>query len=604
MVDTIRSLSELQTILADNTSAEISPQDMRDMLISIIPYTENATQAIAAGTTITVSDAKVIVPFTTSGNVTNTAAPFIAAGREGQLVILRNDNGSGTLTLSDTNIGAGGSLLRLTANTVTMAAGSTMALEYSTIQSAWVQLWYTALVAVVPAITTFTVDGQSSALTHEWGDGSTTNDTAPVFVAAYTGVPSAANAWLDGAPANAFSSPYTSLTGAVYYRSSTRNGTRAFVLHATVNGSGLTSSTVTVTYRAPNYYGVSTQTAGLSSAQVVALTHVNDTDPYGSYGFAAAGSTDYCWFGFVDNDATLDTNLFFAIGSERAKFDLKDNPVSVTSTYLKVANYETYRSNLPQLGSVTVVVQSTAPATRRYWGKVGQGTQLSEAQIEALTSDLTASSNGTFSNITSIGAGDYIWLCLPGTISAPTHYGLAQGNVSSGFQEAAFTAAAAQSVTNQYGFVDAAVKNIHSDVTSLQAININGSTTGTWSLKTQAAAFPNRIYMGPSTDTDPIGNANILALDDTAINGVSVVASAIAGSYAVTISGSNYLWFCHPSSISDLATIKDHSTGFGIGGAYRTNVSHTDDFGVTATYRCWRSTNVGIFPTGGTVDIT
>ena len=35
MVDTQRSLSELQTILADNTTGDISPQDLRDFLISM-----------------------------------------------------------------------------------------------------------------------------------------------------------------------------------------------------------------------------------------------------------------------------------------------------------------------------------------------------------------------------------------------------------------------------------------------------------------------------------------------------------------------------------------------------------------------------------------
>ena len=37
MVDTIRTLSALQTLLADNTSGDISPQDLRDMLVSVWP---------------------------------------------------------------------------------------------------------------------------------------------------------------------------------------------------------------------------------------------------------------------------------------------------------------------------------------------------------------------------------------------------------------------------------------------------------------------------------------------------------------------------------------------------------------------------------------
>lgn len=37
MVDTVRTLSALQTLLADNTSGDISAQDVRDMLVSVFP---------------------------------------------------------------------------------------------------------------------------------------------------------------------------------------------------------------------------------------------------------------------------------------------------------------------------------------------------------------------------------------------------------------------------------------------------------------------------------------------------------------------------------------------------------------------------------------
>lgn len=39
MADTVRSLSALQTLLADNTSGDISPQDLRDFLVSVYPIT-------------------------------------------------------------------------------------------------------------------------------------------------------------------------------------------------------------------------------------------------------------------------------------------------------------------------------------------------------------------------------------------------------------------------------------------------------------------------------------------------------------------------------------------------------------------------------------
>src|SRR4030042_393366 len=37
MVDTIRQLPALQSLLADNTTGDISPQDVRDALVSIMP---------------------------------------------------------------------------------------------------------------------------------------------------------------------------------------------------------------------------------------------------------------------------------------------------------------------------------------------------------------------------------------------------------------------------------------------------------------------------------------------------------------------------------------------------------------------------------------
>lgn len=574
-------------------------------------FTERATQAIAAGTSIAVTDGTPITPFTTASgsNITSTAVPLIAPGRDGQFMVLRNDNGTAAagLIISDTNFLAN-SGMRLSADTLTLEGTSAAGFIYSATLSAWVLQWYQKIKPYAGAISSFTVDG-AGALTHEWGDGATTNDTVPAFVAAYTGIPTAASVTLTVSPDAGYpvtlTTPFLTGTGAVYFRSATRNGTRTFRLSATVNGSAVTSDVV-VTYRAPNYYGVSTQTTNLTSAQVVALTHALDTDPYATYSsIAATGAGAYVWFAFVSGDATLDTDLFFAIGGERAKFALKDNPVSVTSSFLKVANYQTYRSDIVQLGTVTVVAQSSRPPSRRYVGKVGQNTQLSEAQIEALAqSDLTESPNGTFASITGLGAGDYLWFCVPAVVSAPAHYGISPGNGSTGYEEAAFTAAAAQSVTNQYGFVDAAVKNIHSDTTGFQAITINAATTTTWSLQTSASAFNYRTFVGPSTllaQTSP----GILAIDDTA-SGKSVLQASVAGDYVVTIGTGQYLWVCHDSSVANINTIVDVGTLIGIAGSYRTDVNpHTTDFGVAnRTYKVWRSDNPNIFPTGGTVRLT
>ncbi len=48
MVDTVRTLSALQTLLADNAAGDISAQDMRDLLVSVYPF---AQQKKLTGTT-------------------------------------------------------------------------------------------------------------------------------------------------------------------------------------------------------------------------------------------------------------------------------------------------------------------------------------------------------------------------------------------------------------------------------------------------------------------------------------------------------------------------------------------------------------------------
>jgi hypothetical protein len=51
MVDTVRTLSALQTLLADNTTADISPQDLRDFLVSAEPHYGSMYFSTPAATT-------------------------------------------------------------------------------------------------------------------------------------------------------------------------------------------------------------------------------------------------------------------------------------------------------------------------------------------------------------------------------------------------------------------------------------------------------------------------------------------------------------------------------------------------------------------------
>ena len=52
-----------------------------------------------------------------------------------------------------------------------------------------------------------------------------------------------------------------------------------------------------------------------------------------------------------------------------------------------------------------------------------------------------------------------------------------------------------------------------------------------------------------------------------------------------------------------ITTIKDHATGIGVDGSYQADVNHTNDMGFQETYRCWKSTNPGIFPSAGQIDV-
>lgn len=52
MADTQRNLDALQTLLADNSTGEISPQDLRDMLVSLYPGHAHASITTPAATTL------------------------------------------------------------------------------------------------------------------------------------------------------------------------------------------------------------------------------------------------------------------------------------------------------------------------------------------------------------------------------------------------------------------------------------------------------------------------------------------------------------------------------------------------------------------------
>lgn len=97
MTDTIRTLSALQTLLADNSSRAISPQDHRDSLYSSLGALPFGT--LAASGTLTEDDCVVSV---TCGTVnTSVHLPSALTTRVGKFYVLRKADGSagGTLTV-------------------------------------------------------------------------------------------------------------------------------------------------------------------------------------------------------------------------------------------------------------------------------------------------------------------------------------------------------------------------------------------------------------------------------------------------------------------------------------------------------------------------
>jgi len=453
-------------------------------------FTFVATQTLIASSAITVTDGEPDCQIDSASAITLTSQPTIAAGRNGQIAYLHNV-GSYNITLQDVNA-LGGSLLRLTANTLTINPGGTMGVMYDSVLSFWVELSLLNPQTFTPSIATFTVDGYS-ATNHEVGGASSPEDISPPnhtkFDLTYVGTPSGdapgPKIDIDGGEINPADYPVTLLTPFLqylnapnWYRGTTVGSTRIFTATVVVAGQTKTK-TVTISYINRRYMGPNSQATQLSSAQILALDGAGGTSELntGKTGAMPAaviiGAGQYCWYAYR---SALGAALYFAINSEWAAFsDLLT--MSHTNDSGFAETFQQYRSDNQNLGTVTPVPTTTQPN--------------------------------------------------------------------------------------------------------------------------------NRIYMGPAVNgTDTITNAQVLALDDTA-DGESIVSSTVVRTYtAIKIEAGEHLWFCHPDRIPDLATIKQSSTGIGVAGSYRNNITHTNQWGAQETYRCWRSDNPGILSDGDDVVVT
>ena len=450
-------------------------------------FTALGTQTLIATDDIEVTDGASYTPIQSASAITLTSQPTIIAGRNGQIAYLANV-GAYNIILQDVNA-LGGSLLRLTANTLTIRPGGTLVMRYDSAIGFWMEVSILNPQTFTPSISAFTIDG-SSGPTREVAGPYAPADAVPDFDMTYVGTPSACSIdILTAGEVNAADypiavpSPFLTLNSdttppsKAFYRGTSVGDTRSFRASATIAGQAKTRD-VTATYINRRYMGPSTQTASLTTAQVLELDGPGGTSGLstirtGSFS-VTIGAGKYLWYAYR---AVLGAGIYLALNGEVAEFIEKQTALSHANDYSFVEDFRTWRATVAAVGAVTAVV---------------------------------ATSLGT-----------------------------------------------------------------------------------------------NRFYMGPATNgTDTITNAEILALDDTA-DGESGLYSSQARTWtAIKIEAGEYLWYCHPSRVSDLATIKDQSTGFAIAGSYRNNVIHTNQYGYQETYRCWRSDNPNIFPSGGNVVVT
>lgn len=95
MTDTVRTLSALQALLADNVTRAISPQDIRDAVISGVGHAYG--RAVSGNTTLT-SDDVVVAATGGSSGITLTLPP-VASNQYMLLFVIKVDSATGAVTL-------------------------------------------------------------------------------------------------------------------------------------------------------------------------------------------------------------------------------------------------------------------------------------------------------------------------------------------------------------------------------------------------------------------------------------------------------------------------------------------------------------------------
>jgi hypothetical protein len=95
MADTVRALSALQGLLADNTDRAISPQDLRDAVISGVGFCYG--RAVATGQALTADD-RIVAATGGTGGIT-LILPQASTMQYKTFTVVKVDAGAGAVTL-------------------------------------------------------------------------------------------------------------------------------------------------------------------------------------------------------------------------------------------------------------------------------------------------------------------------------------------------------------------------------------------------------------------------------------------------------------------------------------------------------------------------
>ncbi len=94
MADTVRSLTALQALLADNTARAISPQDIRDALYSVL----GVVPFVAKTSSYTATANDEVIPCDATGGAITITLPAVASTRVGKVYTIKKlDNSNNVI---------------------------------------------------------------------------------------------------------------------------------------------------------------------------------------------------------------------------------------------------------------------------------------------------------------------------------------------------------------------------------------------------------------------------------------------------------------------------------------------------------------------------